>query len=649
VPRADRRGGARCVRWAVVRFPVLASLYWGSRTAAGWRIATGGPGSGGRWWQQRNAASLGAAQRGRARGAAGRRTRDGAPRPAIMLRRTETLGLTLLDPAADGFAAEAASQSSPLKQRSATTHRLLVLVLVAASAGAAATLKLVYGQRNCPFAAPMPQCTYNNNMTVDAAVVPLLGTLQPNRTACCITCKHYEGCAAAVFHSDPTTAGEMGLENAYKCLLYSADAAAVTDYHNYSALCMPPQTVSEDGETSSASISSAFSRWLNTLLGAAALLARFMPILSTFLQSQLLGCCGFSGVSLTQFVLAPRMAKAVADTLQQSKRSPTPEAASWGAIVGDPMAMVARGAAFPPPSSWEQTRSALGLDWAPALWVSGLKLLFWHWSQPLAYLLVLDHTWCQLKNTANYGADAQTLALIVAWREISYLLTTLVCIYLNPAFLLLELRLLQGMVEEEGEEEERSQDVCYACRHWCQTLDIGEIKKGAIYFLAPHHYATACAMRRAANTELRDMRGTSDLAQGYFPWLLLLGLQFLADSLSVILLIFVLGQPDADFPAPLAFGYALTTAGLGVGAAGVGLGSISIARNPRAKCGERAIGAVGGLVIGGMGGYGLWLALGLTPLRLLGWAPSDWAWVLMPDKNATFADIIAGATSEAAG
>jgi hypothetical protein len=26
VPRADRRGGARCVRWAVVRFPVLALL-----------------------------------------------------------------------------------------------------------------------------------------------------------------------------------------------------------------------------------------------------------------------------------------------------------------------------------------------------------------------------------------------------------------------------------------------------------------------------------------------------------------------------------------------------------------------------------------------------------------------------------------------
>ena len=86
-----------------------------------------------------------------------------------------------------------------------------------------------------------------------------------------------------------------------------------------------------------------------------------------------------------------------------------------------------------PQSTWEEAYTARHLTRQQALSSAAAKLVLWHWSQPLAYLLVLEAYKCSLDDTQ------QLLASLVAAREVLYLVTTLIAVYACPVFLLLDL------------------------------------------------------------------------------------------------------------------------------------------------------------------------------------------------------------------
>ena len=64
-------------------------------------------------------------------------------------------------------------------------------------------------------------------------------------------------------------------------------------------------------------------------------------------------------------------------------------------------------------------------------------MLIWHWSQPLSYLAVFGAYYCSLDTTQR------VCGMIVAAREVVYLVETLLALRQNPAYLMLELRCSQ--------------------------------------------------------------------------------------------------------------------------------------------------------------------------------------------------------------
>ncbi len=200
-------------------------------------------------------------------------------------------------------------------------------------------------------------------------------------------------------------------------------------------------------------------------------------------------------------------------------------------------------------ASWEQARDALGLTVEQALWASDIKLVFWHWSQPIAYLVVCFLYFCQ------FGETQRRLAAVIAVREIIYWLLTMVAYGrvplipslfssccgscatpsgLCPAFLLVEI----GSIREE-QANLRTIESWKALGRW------------VIYIFAPHYYVTWCLMARAEARAWATILG----AFGCF--------EIVADCCGVVALHELLQL--ADFPFAMAFGYWLTVGGFVVG------------------------------------------------------------------------------------
>eukprot|EP01046_Picozoa_sp_COSAG06_P040844 COSAG06_NODE_4985_length_3806_cov_2.019153_4_plen_731_part_01 len=94
--------------------------------------------------------------------------------------------------------------------------------------------------------------------------------------------------------------------------------------------------------------------------------------------------------------------------------------------------------------SWAQARDARRLSDQTARWLAALKLIFWHWSQPVAYLWLLYVYRCLV---VQLGLTQQKLAAIVAAREVIYLLSTMVALQFCPVFLMLDLRTVWSEAE----------------------------------------------------------------------------------------------------------------------------------------------------------------------------------------------------------
>eukprot|EP01045_Picozoa_sp_COSAG04_P017836 COSAG04_NODE_1607_length_6175_cov_6.046906_3_plen_489_part_00 len=408
-------------------------------------------------------------------------------------------------------------------------------------------------------------CAYTNGVAYGHRADAVAASwVEDGREGCCGECNRQADCAAATFF-DATAAGQSA-----NCIMYGAPL---------------PETIPLEGAALCSLPSDGFSAARDSpLLGATAMLTRFGGFLFAFLLGKALEAVGYGGVGLVGSVLAPRQAGVDAAGIKDARQAAVaavPEAAGWDAIAtGDDA-----------PSTWTEARVALGLSVRQAVWSCGSKLLLWHWAQPLSYFAVLGIYYCALANDDAFD-NQRVLGLIVAIREALYVLYTLLALWLNPAYLLLELdSVLKPAAEGEGEG---------------RRVDWQAAKRWGLYLLAPHHYVTACLLRWADGAGRECVEFLVRLV-GF--------LQFFGDFVSAIALFVFLEQPSP--PATLAIGYWLTTAGLVAGAGGLGLVFGGDALRGEGNCGEQAFNAVYSLWLGCVALVGAALLV-LAPLQLSG-------------------------------
>ena len=138
---------------------------------------------------------------------------------------------------------------------------------------------------------------------------------------------------------------------------------------------------------------------------------------------------------------------------------PAPRAAAgWAAITDDATAQ----------STWHEARDSLGLTAQQAVGVSVTKLLLWHWSQPVAFLLVYWIYFCQLTELQR------AFGLLVATREVLYIATTLAGVLVCPVYLLLDVATVWAEADSR--------------LLGCWRL--------AVYIMAPHNYVALCLAAR---------------------------------------------------------------------------------------------------------------------------------------------------------
>jgi hypothetical protein len=323
-------------------------------------------------------------------------------------------------------------------------------------------------------------------------------------------------------------------------------------------LCRPVADVAEI--QASKSRYNWFESWLESNLaanlGGAVLLVRFKELCAItglgWIEQKILRAVGYGGASLVSTVLAPRKAAEAArsSAANNDRTIATRAVASWQAIA-------ARSEVTP--STWTEARLALGLSVRQAIWSCGIKLLFWHWVQPLSYFTVFAWHYCSLSPTM------QLFSRLVAYREAFYFVETVVAMSLNPAYLLLEL------------------DACNrsTCELW------------VLYVLAPHHYVTMCLLRSA----MAAGRGRKLI---YLLWFLVGLFQFCADLLSILsLCLLVFWEPSYPEGPPftLWIGYWLTSCGAIIGSGGWALrffraalrGTSPFTGKPMHGCGRAAL------------------------------------------------------------
>ena len=213
------------------------------------------------------------------------------------------------------------------------------------------------------------------------------------------------------------------------------------------------------------------------------------------------------------------------------------EAADWAQVVGsveselvlthawtdDPMAGDERLLQ----SSWEQARAARGLTRRQAIFVSVLKLFLWHFSQPVAYLVVLRSYRCYVHDDLG---DVALIAIAVGVREVQYLICTIVAAKNCPVFLLIDLVTVWKKSETHVQ--------------GCVRL--------STYILGPHVYVLLCLANHFSHSNRLGLKT-------YFVGLA--GFHFVIDTASCVALGVLLFRHAHDHdhaPAALFVGYTMT-------------------------------------------------------------------------------------------
>ena len=168
-------------------------------------------------------------------------------------------------------------------------------------------------------------------------------------------------------------------------------------------------------------------------------------------------------------------------------------------------------------------RDRRGLTRLQAASSAVIKLVLWHWSQPVVYLWMLFVYRCYV---ATLGEWQQRFASIVAAREVIYLGSTLLATWQCPVFLLMD------PITAWKEAENR----------------LEKVMRAAMYILTPHNFVALCLANR--------FRGWQRTFLG------LAGIQVLADLASCFALGALLaGRHEQDTPTALIIGYMLTAFG----------------------------------------------------------------------------------------
>eukprot|EP01046_Picozoa_sp_COSAG06_P011834 COSAG06_NODE_681_length_13133_cov_6.625547_11_plen_421_part_00 len=253
------------------------------------------------------------------------------------------------------------------------------------------------------------ECTSHYTCMYEPGAIGLLHGLEfidalwvSTKEDCCATCI-FEDCSVATFLTNRSYPDALITPN---CVLFSNASEPVftkldTRPHNVihakgAILCRPVADVAEI----QASKSGWFESWLESILaanlGGAVLLVRFKELCVItglgWIEQKILRAVGYGGASLVSTVLAPRKAAEAArsSAANNDRTIATRAAASWQAIA-------ARSEVTP--STWTEARLALGLSVRQAIWSCGIKLLFWHWVQPLSYFTVFAWHYCSLSPT----------------------------------------------------------------------------------------------------------------------------------------------------------------------------------------------------------------------------------------------------------
>lgn len=141
--------------------------------------------------------------------------------------------------------------------------------------------------------------------------------------------------------------------------------------------------------------------------------------------------------------------------------------AGWDAVVGSRSGS-ASGATQ---SSWEQAREARRLTMRQAISSSVTKVLFWHASQPVVYLYMLDVYSCHV---SSLGGWQRELAATVAVREALYLASICLALWDCPVFLLMD-----------------------PVTAWNEAgTRVEKVIRVAMYVLTPHNYVAFCLANR---------------------------------------------------------------------------------------------------------------------------------------------------------
>ena len=231
------------------------------------------------------------------------------------------------------------------------------------------------------------------------------------------------------------------------------------------------------------------------------------------------------------------------------------------------------------------------------VWSCGTKLLLWHWSQPLAYFTVFGVYYCSLPSLfedideGSLEETVQGFGMVVLVREVIYFICTLLALWLNPAYLLLEL-------SAEPADQAAPLHFAEACcpRFWKRAKTL---QSWVLYLLAPHHFVTLSLRRAVQSTDCGGCKAGLLAAVAAF--------NIIADFAGVACLGGLM-QLDPDVrPTGLVVGYWLTAAGFAAGGGGFGFALLASAVSDsdaasgeplQWSCLRRLVSGLAGLVVG---------------------------------------------------
>jgi hypothetical protein len=216
-----------------------------------------------------------------------------------------------------------------------------------------------------------------------------------------------------------------------------------------------------------------------------------------------------------------------------------------------------------PGPSWGEAIATNGMSACGAKILAGSRLLFWHLAQPVLYIVIFSVYSPQLGAGATWNTrHGFVLGLGVAIREGLYFVITLACLYVNPAFLLVDV----GASVRDSKAKRGLKGPMFL----------------VMYVLAPEKFV-AIALFGWGATGWKQRLGT--VCMFVSPVLDLCGLGALGAGLA-----------SHELPPALAVAYVVTSIGA---ISMVGFVAVEGSKHPIQICGNRSRWLTGALIIGG--------------------------------------------------